>query len=270
MKKIIDKIRQYPFIAAIAVTILYFGCNVGFSLILNTLPEGFISQLVIELVCVAWPLALLFLFGQGRALRLGSVGKAFKTGLCFLILAGVIIVSNVLNTPADAWRSTNAFLIGVISLICVGVREEVIFRGIAADLVARRYANSTKGVYLTVFGTSFLFGALHMQNLLAPNEGILYVVTQSIMSWSIGSVFCAIYLRGGSIWGLALLHSLFDAMLLFRSYFTTIDIAKKALSSFDPTQLAICAVMFALALFLLRKKKMAGVIERFQNLEKAA
>ena len=59
MKKIIEKIRQYPFIAAVAATILYFACNFGFSLILRTLPDGFISQLVIELVCVAWPLALL-------------------------------------------------------------------------------------------------------------------------------------------------------------------------------------------------------------------
>ena len=270
MKTIIEKIRQYPFISAIAVTILYFGCNVGFSLILNKLPDSLIAQLVVELVCVAWPLALLFLFGQGRALRLGSVGKAFKTGLCFLILACVILVSNVLNTPADAWRSTNAFVIGVISLIFVGVREEVIFRGIATDLVARKYANSTKGVYLTVFGTSFLFGALHMQNLLADNAGVISVVTQSIMAWSIGSVFCAIYMRGGSIWGLALLHALFDAMLLFRSRFTTVVIEKAGPTSFDLTQLVICAVMFALALFLLRKKKMAGVIEHFQTLEKAA
>ena len=157
-----------------------------------------------------------------------------------------------------------------VELICVGIREEVVFRGIAADLVARKYANSTKGVYLTVFGASFLFGALHMQNLLAPNAGILYVVTQSIMSWSIGSVFCAIYLRGGSIWGLALLHALFDAMLLFRSRFTTVVIENAGPASFDLAQLVICAVMFALALLLLRKKKMAGVIERFQNLEKAA
>lgn len=270
MKKIIEKIRQYPFIAAIAATILYFACNVGFSLILATLPDGFISQLVIELVCVAWPLALLFLFGQGRALRTGTLGRAFKTGCGFLILAGIVIAGQIMNTSADAWRSTGAIVIGVIELICVGIREEVVFRGIAADLVARKYANSTKGVYLTVFGASFLFGALHMQNLLAPNAGILYVVTQSIMSWSIGSVFCAIYLRGGSIWGLALLHTLFDSMLLFRSRFTTIITEKAALSSFDPTQLAICVVMFVLALLLLRKKKMAGVIERFQNLEKAA
>ena len=59
MRKIIEKIRQYPFIAAIAATILYFACNLGFGLMLRTLPDGLISQLVIELVCVSWPLALL-------------------------------------------------------------------------------------------------------------------------------------------------------------------------------------------------------------------
>ena len=269
MKKIIEKIRQYPFIAAIAATILYFACNLCFGLILRTLPDGLISQLVIELVCVAWPLALLFLFGQGRAFRMGTVGKAFKTGFLFLILAGIVLAGNILSTPADAWRSTTAIALGIIEMICVGIREEVVFRGIVTDLIARKHATSTKGVYLTVFGASFLFGALHMQNMLAGAE-LLYVLIQSLMSWSIGSVFCAIYLRGGSLWGLALLHAIFDAMLLFRTRFTTVVTEQKVLSGFDPTQLAICAAMFVLALLLLRKKKMAGVIERFQNLEKAA
>ena len=269
MSKLIAKIRQYPFVSAIAATILFFVCNLAFGAIDSTFPEGTIFTLAHELIYIIWPLALLFLFGQKRAFRWGSLGTAFKAGVFFLLLSVYAIVWRMLSTPADAWKPAVDIVIGVIALIGIGLREEVIFRGIVTDLIARKYATSAKGVYLTVFGASLLFGALHMQNLLT-GAGLLSILVQSIAAFATGSVFCAIYIRGGSLCGLLILHSLFDATSLFNSSFTTITTQTEILSSFSPEQLGFSAVMLVLTLFLLRKKKIAGIIERFQALDNAA
>ena len=87
-----------------------------------------------------------------------------------------------------------------------------------------------------------------------------------------GILFGAIYLRGGSIWGIALLHSLNDLFPVINSTFTNAaenQTAAQVVSNYRPglIQIIFLAGNLLLAVFLLRKSKRKKIFDRIQQMQ---
>ena len=117
---------------------------------------------------------------------------------------------SLLSNPATDWKSGPEIFLGVLMLIGVGFREEILFRGVITNAIARKYANSKKGLWITVLSAGAMFGAMHIANVF-HNVSFEGALLQALSSFGSGVYYCAVYLRSGSIWGVAILHSLLDA-----------------------------------------------------------
>ena len=269
----------HPMAAGLAVAVLYvIFRRISHFVFKDLLPSSAAVTAIHEIVDVVWPFLIVVAFGQGHVYRRRGFWRTLFLGLS-LILYGLFFgyVSNLvslLQEPGLEWQTPLMALWGVITMLFVGFREESVFRGAAANILADRYLNDRRGILVTAFGSAFFFGVMHMQNVFV-GQSFTESVLQSINACCLGVLFCAVYLRGGSLWAMMLIHGFIDLGLLFKNLLTrtyasdamgflagntetSIDLAETAF------KLVIWAICILIALFLLRKSKCDEIIERFR------
>lgn len=261
--------RQHPIPGCIIVALLVFLLMGAVGLLRRQLPESLAVDYVRHLVNILWPLGLTLLLGYGWCYRRGSFGKTLFAGLValivfsatFLIRAGESILS-----PDTPWKPAAGIILGIINILGIGFREETIFRGIIANNLGIAYGKDARGVWKAVILSGLIFGLSHLANVFHGVD-ILRALIQTASACALGIYYAAIYFRGGNLWALVLLHCITDAGGLFRSAFTTAATAAGQVNELSVTGLVMVPVYIAIAVFLLRKKKMDAVLE---NLNQAA
>ena len=169
-----------------------------------------------------------------------------------------------LGNPEANWRSWPAIIGGVLSIVGVGIREECIYRATIQNIVAKKYANSVKGIWITVIVSAIFFGLCHISNLFFGMHP-LSVLSQVISAACIGTLFSAVYLRSGSLWAPILVHTLTDIAGLAPSTFlrNISDVENVNQLSFSWGSLLFDLLYVVLAVFLLRPSKCKQI---YQNL----
>jgi membrane protease YdiL (CAAX protease family) len=175
----------------------------------------------------------------------------------------VHILTKKFGNPEATWQSWYMIAFGLFSALCVGIREECIYRGVIQNVIAKKYANSVKGVWITVLLSSLFFGLCHVSNLLAGMNP-LAVLTQVINAVIVGLLICAAYLRSGSIWAVILVHALTDTVSLSKSIFfvgfSEVEVANQQLS-YDWATLIMNLIFIGITAFLLRPSKCKQIYE---------
>ena len=269
MEKIRDFSRRSPVWLSVALTLLVILIHEVLSRIHASLPDSIGIDIAYQLLFMAWPVALVVLFGFSFIFRQRGLRATMRAGMPLLLMYTVTFVFLIFSRKADPtvdWKSPAEMVLGVIMLIGVGFREEVIFRGIACNAIARKYAHSVKGIWLTAFASGAVFGALHMGNLLngVTLQGAL---SQTLGAFGTGVLFCAIYLQGGSIWVMALIHSLMNAAGTVDALFINAESISSVINDMDGiTQFIYLIPNFLMAAYLLRKSKRQKILDRMQKL----
>lgn len=270
MVKLRNLTQRYPIVFAAVMTLAYVCISRLFGFLVAFVPKGYAADVISEVVHMVWPVAVAILLGYGFTLKEKGFGKTFKAALgvfCVYLLFAVLVVADALDSPDVAWKGWDRILLGVVMLLGVGLREDLIYRGIVQNALAIKYAKSARGIWLTVAVSSAAFGLLHFFNMLS---GVTFgaACVQVMGAAGMGAVFGAIYLRGGNIWVPVLLHALVDFIGLFQSAFTTnagTEIDK--INSLDISGLyAMVPLLILLTVFLLRKSKHAEILERMEAL----
>ena len=174
----------------------------------------------------------------------------------------------MVSDPATQWKSGPEILLGIVMLIGVGFREEILYRGVVTNAIARKYGRTTKGLWITVFSAGAMFGAIHLANAF-NNVSFAGALAQTLSAFGSGIFFCAVYLRSGSIWGMILLHSLMDAAGAAGVLFTNSAGDLSSLISgygFGLQEVIYIVIDLLVTAFLLRKSKRQKIYDRFQQL----
>ena len=273
-----EKIRAFsrtsPICFSLGFALLAGLINLKFSsLFFLLLPNNTWMNILNEVLCILWPAALAVLFGFRFIFRQRGIRATFGAAMPMFLLFGYMLFSQLKTTcinPDAHWKSALEILWGILFLIGIGFREEVLYRGVITNAIALKYGNSTKGLWITALSTGAMFGAVHMLNVF-QNVSFTGALVQSIGAFSGGVFLCAVYLRGGSIWGMALLHTLIDAPPLVKMLFTNIatEDLSGLVSSYGLGLVQILFLVFELLLaaFLLRKSKRQKIIDRMQQLK---
>lgn len=246
------------FIVFVLFEVLILGLGQLLSLMPETLPLNFLSEVILMVV----PIAIVFLFGFSRTFKKGNFLKGLLCALPFLVLQLFVLAffffDNIGN-PDASWKQWYWIAFGVFRIIGVGVREECFYRATIQNILAKKYANSMKGIWLTVIISSVIFGLCHVPNLLFGMD-IIAVLIQVLVAMPCSLLFSAIYLRSGSIWAVILLHSLTDLASLAKSTFLNVDqIVDANKLAFAWPSLIMCLVYVGLAIFLLRPSKLKEI-----------
>lgn len=270
MVKLRNLTQRYAIVFAAALTVSVYFISRFFNYFIVLIPDLYVEDVVFNIVFMLWPVALTFLFGYGFVFKEKGFGKTFKTGLLFLCVYLAVLPFTALTAFEKAgaqWQTWDKILLGVLTLIGIGLREELLFRGIIGNALALKYAKSTKGIWLTVAVASIAFGALHFFNVLAGvSVGAVFV--QVLGATVAGAVFCAIYLRGGNVWVPIIIHAVVDLVGLFESTFVisaVSDVDQINNLNFSGLLVSIPLELLLIA-FLLRKSKRQDILDRFETL----
>ncbi len=277
MRKIRDFIRASPILFSLGFTLLAVLMNEAFSYLDSLLlPHNTWGGILEEVLCILWPVALAVIFGFGFIFRRRGIRATLRAGLPVFLLFGIALVLQIKvvgRDPATQWKSELEIFRGILFLLGIGIREETLYRGVITNAIARKYGSTTKGLWITAFSAGAMFGAMHLGNLF-HGASFAGALTQAIGCIAGGVLYCAIYLRGGSIWAVALLHSLRDAPAFVKILFTQSAESMAAsaadmIGSYRPdlTMVMIFVVEVLLAAFLLRKSKRQKIFDRIQQIQ---
>ena len=221
-------------------------------------------------------MALVVILGFGFIFRQRGMGATFRAALPVFLVYGFVAamqLGTMLTNPDTQWKSGLEIFLGILILLGVGFREEILYRGVITNAIARKYGSSTKGLWITALSAGAMFGAMHLSNMF---YGVSFAgaLTQAISTIASGVLYCAIYLRGGSIWVVALLHSLKDTPGFLKILFTNSadELSASAgdmISSYRPnlTIVIFFVVELLLAAYLMRKSKQQKIFDRIQQLK---
>ncbi len=212
---------------------------------------------------------ILVLVNQTVVLKNKGVGllKTIPIAAVFLIIS---ILRGVMVSVAIAADNTLSFpfadvVIFTISMLLVGIAEELSYRGLMGVAFLKKFGTNQKGIWLAVICSSVFFGLSHFTNLIA-GEDFAYTLTQVIATIFAGILFSAIFFRSGNFWACALLHAFNDFVVLFPmilvdSTSATLDgIGAASATGFDFGTIIFAAVTQLLpAIYLLRKSKLKQV-----------
>jgi len=168
---------------------------------------------------------LVWIKKSGLSEKYGLVRGKFppKTYLYFLPL--VIIVS------VNFWGGINVHLglvesvFYVISMLCVGLLEEIIFRGFLFKYLSK------DNLTVAIIVSSITFGIGHIVNLLSGAD-VLLTLLQIIYATCAGFLFTVIFYKSGSLLPCIITHSLINAtsVIVFESNMTLSIITAVVLS----------------------------------------
>lgn len=267
MERIMDFAKKHTVIYCILIEIVVFAVMILSGWLIGRLfgaynVDTYVLQALQELVGVLLALAAMKVSGctdvlTGRGI---GFGKGLLVGGYFLFL-GVYsaIVYLAVYTGERILRPWYLIAVFVICVILVGMAEELLCRGILAELLLRRFGATSGGVWRAVILSGVLFGLAHLTNLLGADP--VGVLVQCVIASMMGMTFAAIYFRVGNIWVPVALHAFVDVCALITSGLYS-GTPGETISGYQPTQL-IGVVPYVIVLcVLLRKKKMNQILAR--------
>ena len=131
--------------------------------------------------------------------------KQFLYFIPLLLLMSVNLWSGI-----NINNSLSEIIFFIISMICVGFLEEIIFRGLLFQMMSK------DSIRQAILVTSFTFGRGHILNLLNGAEFIPTII-QIIYAVSTGYMFAIILVRGKSLWPCIITHSVVNSLSIFNT-----------------------------------------------------
>ena len=266
----LKKIRSLTYKYAISATFIIFVLTdmllLGIGQLLSLLPPTLPTLYLLEIILILIPVALVFFFGFSSAFKKGKLLRGLLYLLPFIVLQLFILmlffVGNLKNPEAN-WKPWYLVVYGVFSVVGVAVREECIFRATFQNILAKKYANSVKGIWISASVSALIFGLTHVTNVFFGMNP-LAVLSQVLSATCLGLLFGAVYMRSGSILALIIVHTLTDIAGLAGSTFMYIgDIEDLNQLSWSWERLILRLIYVGFAAFLLRPSKRKQICENF-------
>ena len=128
-------------------------------------------------------------------------GSIRKLLYCFPLL---IIALSAFAAGVDFEKGGGFLLANLFLALCVGLTEEIYFRGIICNLWLE------KGVKKAVLISAVLFGICHLMNVLG-GAGLAETILQIFFALAYGVAFALVFIVSKSIWPCIALHAFHDA-----------------------------------------------------------
>ncbi len=126
----------------------------------------------------------------------------------------------------------------ILSMLCVGFIEEVIFRGFLFKAMCK------DNIRLAIFVSSITFGLGHIVNLLNGRE-LLPTLLQICYATAIGFLFTIIFYKGKSLLPCIITHSIFNSIAIFA-------VQRTQMFSII-TSILLCVISLGYALWILKR-----------------
>ena len=266
VKKLRNLAYTYAVFSSVIIAFLFYFLMKGVSAVFDILPDLLVIDYIEELFSIIYPIGIVILFGFSSKLKSKNFFKGLLCGMVLIALQLTALLTNFVNTlsnDAIVWKPWYLIILGIMSTIAIGVREECFFRATIQNILAQKYAHSIKGVWVTAIISALVFGLIHMFNVFAGVDALSTTI-QSVTNIGVGLFFAALYLRCGNIWTLIAVHALTDTAGLF-SYVFCYDSEAEIISSMSWYSLIMGILLAGVAAFMLRPSKCKEIIQRIDK-----
>ena len=270
METIQNFAKKHTIIYCILAEIVVLGSMILAGMLMGALigdrgVDGYVLQALQELIGALFAFAAVKVSGCGDVLTRKGIGfgKGLLVGGYFLFM-GIYsaVVYTAIYEGERTLRPWYLIAVFVICMILVGITEELLCRGVLAELLFRHFGATKQGIWKAVIVSGVLFGLAHLSNLISADP--VGVLVQCVVAGMMGMAFAAIYFRTGCIWVTVFLHAFVDICALITGGLYTGALAE-TISGYQPMQLIGVVPYVILLLVVLRKKKMNQILERLSD-----
>lgn len=154
--------------------------------------------------------ALLFICEFSFSKILKPLGNKSAKALLWILPPFAVAVNNfpwvsLISGDCKISADARSVLWYALSCLCVGLFEELAFRGCALMLFLKKRRTSKLGTFMAIFWSSVIFGAVHLVNVFISSPGA--VILQIGYSSLIGALCSLVLLETGNIWICVILHA---------------------------------------------------------------
>lgn len=234
--------------------------------------SGYLGQLIVDFIGTGVSILAIWLLKMGsifKEKRYG-LGKGFVIGLYFIVVGMFSLIVTTISTIAQGKNEMNPIwkiLVFTITMFLIGAAEELMFRGVVANLLFVKFGKNRQGVWFSVLLTGIIFGAGHLFNAISPEVSFYSALIQGIVAGIMGMVFTAVYYRCRNIWVVIILHAFIDFAGLFTSGVFGTNTLDGTIGTYSAINLVATIPYFIVLLVLLRKKKVDEILEQSSNEE---
>lgn len=252
----------FALLALVIWTVLLFGISMLLPYPLLRW-DPYLPQLLLDTLLAAGGIGMLSLLGDLSILRFSGkqFGKRLLVGGYFLLIGVSSLIQNLASADRGTIRSPGHLLLFVLSMLMIGVAEEITFRGVIATLLFRQYGKTTSGVWFCVIASGILFGCPHLINAIGGGSALTGVLVQAVSAVGSGMVFTAMYYRTRTIWVPILLHAWIDFAGLIVSGLYGEGTIGTVISSYSLWQMVSVLPYLIIAAYLLRDTKMQEILQ---------
>ncbi len=161
--------------------------------------------------------------------RVAGVRHGLLLGWPAFVVMALALISGALS--AGRFSGWSALAVFTISMVSVGVFEEVLFRGVLLGAIHRALRGRSAALRAALL-SSAVFGVAHLVNL--PRQSLGPTIAQVAYAALIGVFFAAVRLRSGSLIAVIVLHTLLDS-----SFYLGSDVFERAGSTQGPAMVTV-------------------------------
>ena len=229
--------------------------------------------LVAEMMAFFFLFLFLILIGKRNIFteKRESFFKSIALGIPVLIFTAVLLIAGVGTILQEGHLHLPNFITVFFLCLFIGLFEESLCRGWLLNSFLDKLGKNRKGVLLSIVLSGFLFGCLHLTNILAGQSFFLTLI-QVAQTFMIGMVLGIIYFRTKNIWSVAFLHAFYD----FAAFLSDVNALKDCqfVSTLPSSYyiymvcstLVICTFYFLSFFLLARKTKVNALVEEKEEL----
>ena len=197
----------------IAVVLLLIGCLLCCELWRDDIFADEDSYLTVtRLIGATVSLSIMLYSGFGNLfkIKLEGLGMAVLAILpCWIIAINNFPIIPVISGRAGISASVGAIALYAFQCLCVGLFEELAFRGCIFSFALDNHRKSTLDMFWAIVISSVVFAAIHLVNILAgASPGA--VILQLGYSFLIGGMCSIILIKTKNIWYCVLLHAVYN------------------------------------------------------------
>jgi membrane protease YdiL (CAAX protease family) len=243
--------------------------------IFNGLANKYLAEFLNELKAAALAVLGAFILKKMwiyRRFDLALLKKGWTAGIPQLLVLVLPTLGMLANKPSITAGPVD-ILFFVLMMICVGLFEETVFRGLLQNAFHEFFGEDTVGhVILAVVCAGFCFGAVHLTNATRSTVTLRDAATQAFVASGAGMLLGAIYFRTGkNLWYNMLLHTLHDTVTFIQtgglSGADSDAVISGSVQNGNGVLLYIGQFVFyvIMTLFVLRRKKVEPLLKKTET-----